>query len=87
MLNLPQLTALFNDRETFLQMKRKELRSKEDDFLRHKRDLERQLAQLKREVDLPRNQNKPVTGDSELENLRVSINIHQCSGLYSRSLS
>ena len=66
-----QLSALFNDREIFLQMKRKEHRSREDDFIRHKRDLERQMAQLKREADLPRNQNKPATGESELENLRV----------------
>ena len=53
-------------------MKRKELRLKEDDFIRRKKDLERQVAQLKREAESQRAQNKPGAVETELENLRVS---------------
>jgi hypothetical protein len=52
-------------------MKRKELVAKEDDFIRCKKDLERQLAQLKREAESQRVQNKPGAVETELENLRV----------------
>lgn len=67
-----QLTVLFNERENFLQMKRKELRLKEDDFIRNKKDLERQIAQLKRDTESQKVQIKPGAVDTELENLRVS---------------
>jgi hypothetical protein len=66
------MTGLFSERENFLQMKRKELRLKEDDCLRYKKDLERQAAQLKREAESQRNQSKPGAVETELENLRVS---------------
>jgi len=53
-------------------MKRKELRLKEDDFIRTKKDLERQISQLKRDAESQKFQIKPGAVDAELENLRVS---------------
>lgn len=70
-LALMELTNAYTERENALQSKRKELRTKEDEFIRHKKDLERQMAQVKREAELQRNQSKPTAVDSELENLRV----------------
>jgi len=67
-----KVTGAYTERENALQSKRKELRAKEDEFIRYKKDLERQMAQIKREAESQRNQSKPVAVDNELENLRVS---------------
>jgi hypothetical protein len=52
-------------------MKRKLLRLKEDDIIRHNKDLERQIVMLKQEAESLRNRSKPGAGETELENLRV----------------
>ena len=66
-----KLTSAYTERENALQSKRKELRAKEDEFIRHKKDLERQMAQVKRKAESQKNQSKPTATDNELENLRV----------------
>lgn len=72
MADIAKLTNLFNERENALHTKRKELRAKEDEFIRIKKDLERQITQAKRETELLKSNSKPGSVDSELDNLRVS---------------
>ncbi len=70
--DISKLTNLFNERENILQTKRKELRAKEDEFIRITKDMEKQIIQAKREVDLHKSNSRSGIVDSELDNLRVS---------------
>jgi len=64
------------ERETFLQAKRAELRAKEDDFIRSKKELEKQITQLKKEIKLSSNGREGSEDPdliAEMNNLRVNI--------------
>ena len=69
------MTLLFNERESYLHARRSELRTKEDDFIRTKKDLEKQIAQLRKEIKVESGSSSttkdPVT--VELKRLRVSL--------------
>ncbi len=65
---------MFNERESYLHSRRSDLRAKEDDFIRTKKDLEKQIAQLRKDtkVDLS-NSSKSDPISVELKALRVSF--------------
>lgn len=67
-----QLTALMAERERTLQTKRTELRIKEDELIRSKKGLEREIEQLKKEVRVDSSQTRPHGRDKELKNMEVS---------------
>jgi len=71
--DISKLTNLFNERENILQTKRKELRAKEDEFVRITKDMEKQITQARREVELHKSNSRSNIADSELDNLRVSL--------------
>lgn len=66
------MTGLLGERENFLHSKRAEIRKQEDEFIRVKKDMEKQIAQLKRDAkpDLGNVKSDPET--LELKRLRVS---------------
>jgi len=70
-----QMTALTAEREQALQIKRKEFRAKEDEFIRSKKELEREMEQLKKEIRVDSSQTKFHGRDKELKNMEVGRRI------------
>ncbi|KDR75197.1 hypothetical protein GALMADRAFT_69292 [Galerina marginata CBS 339.88] len=78
-----ELNLLFNERESYLHVRRSELRTREDDFIRAKKDLEKQIAHLRTEtrVDMgSSSKSDPV--DVELKRLRALAVCTTCHETY-----
>ena len=60
------------EREHSLQTKRAELRAQEDEFIRSKKGLEKEMEQLKKEIRVDSSQTKLHGRDKELKNMEVS---------------
>lgn len=70
---ISQLTALMAEREHALRTGGAELRAKEDEFIRSKKGLEKEMEQLKREIRVDPGQTTKLHGrDKELKNMEVS---------------
>ena len=69
---ISQLTTLMAEREHALETKRRELGAKEDEFIRSKKELEREMEQLKKESRVDSSQTKLHGRDKELKNMEVS---------------
>jgi hypothetical protein len=70
---IPQLTALMAERELAFRAGGAELRAKEDEFIRSKKGLEKEMEQLKREIRVDPGQTTTLHGrDKELKNMEVS---------------
>ncbi|KAF8200665.1 BRE1 E3 ubiquitin ligase-domain-containing protein [Pholiota molesta] len=73
-----ELQSLFRERETFLQSKRAEFRQKEDEFIHSKKDLEKEIVQLKRKRKLEPNTKLSDPESDKLANLEALINCSTC---------
>lgn len=70
---ISQLHALMAEREHTFRVGGAELRAKEDEFIRSKKGLEKEMEQLKREVRVDPGQTTKLHGrDKELKNMEVS---------------
>jgi hypothetical protein len=69
---ISQLTTLMAEREHALRAGGAELRAKEDEFIRSKKVLEKEMEQLKKEVRVDSGQTKLHGRDKELKNMEVS---------------
>ncbi|PPR05855.1 hypothetical protein CVT26_010135 [Gymnopilus dilepis] len=78
-----ELSAMFTERETYLLGKRAELRSKEDEFVRARKDFEKQLAQAKDKAkrEMSVNSHSDHT-NMELANLRKLAQCTTCNENY-----
>ncbi|KAF8973107.1 BRE1 E3 ubiquitin ligase-domain-containing protein [Flammula alnicola] len=66
-----ELNDLFRDREAFLQSKQSEFRSKEDEFIQAKKDLEKELVQLKKKRKLESGNTKADPESGKLASLEA----------------
>ena len=72
-LKFSQLTALMAEREHAFRAGGAELRAKEDEFIRSKKGLEKEMEQLRREIRVDPGQTTKLHGrDKELKNMEVS---------------
>ena len=70
---ISQLTALMAEREQAFRAGGAELRAKEDEFIRSKKGLEKEMEQLRREIRVDPGQTTKLHGrDKELKNMEVS---------------
>jgi hypothetical protein len=70
---ISQLTTLMAEREQAFRTGGAELRVKEDEFIRSKKGLEKEMEQLKREIRVDLGQTTKLHGrDKELKNMEVS---------------
>ena len=68
-----QLTSLMAEREHSFRAGGAELRAKEDEFIRSKKGLEKEMEQLKKEMRVDPGQTTKLHGrDKELKNMEVS---------------
>lgn len=66
------MTTLMAEREQALRTGAAELRAKEDEFIRSKKVLEKEMEQLKKEIRVDSGQTKLHGRDKELKNMEVS---------------
>ncbi|KAF8813812.1 BRE1-domain-containing protein [Phlegmacium glaucopus] len=75
-----EMTALTAEREQALQTKRTEFRAKEDEVIRFKKELEREMEQLKKEIRVDSSQTKLHGRDKELKNMEALVICSTCHG-------
>ncbi|KAF8904461.1 hypothetical protein CPB84DRAFT_1845408 [Gymnopilus junonius] len=80
---IQELTLMFNERESYLLSKRADLRTKEDEFIRTKKDLEKQLSHIKKEAKRETSVNSHSDHTNvELANLRKLAQCTICNENY-----
>ena len=73
LLNCPQLTAVLRDREHFIQTKRVEFRSKEEELTGGIKELEKEIVQLRKKRKMETSQGKTDHESEKLANLEVCL--------------
>lgn len=75
-LNCPQLTVLFREHESYIQTKRVEFRTKEEELIGGVKELEKEIAQLRKKRKLEPSQGKTDHESEKLANLEVRTSTH-----------
>jgi len=73
-----ELTTSIAEREQSLRVGGAELRAKEDEFIRSKRMLEKEMEQLKKEIRVDSGQTKLHGRDKELKNMEALVICSTC---------